>query len=213
VRPLLTLLVPSILALACVSGCAPAAAVPSGAARERHAPSSEPGSSVALPVVTVTGCVESRELKSYVLALETERTEARARALAALGASSEQRRGSWAEPGLTAPLDQVVSRGERRFGVVAELAAGAEPVASLARTGHELRRIDERARGHAVSVVSCSERRCPMPPAAPAARSAVRPLLVELAPGESLGAPLALEYDYWRADVDYARSERCPPGD
>lgn len=210
-RPLLPSLAVTLALGGAASGCAVSSAVSSTVAPERRAPSTELPP-VPPPAVTVTGCVESRELKTYVLALEAERAEARARALRALGATAEQRRGRWAEPGLAAPLDEVVSQGERRFAVVAELAAGFEPVASLARSGQELRRIDERPRAHPVHVLSCSERRCPRPPAAPPARGEPRPLLVELAPGESLGAPLALAYDYWWASVEHASSERCPAG-
>ena len=208
-RPLLPSLLAVTFALASAAlGCGPSATAPEHPARPAEIQPPVPS-----PPVTVTGCVESRELRAYVLALESERAEARARALAVLGATAEQRQGSWAEPGRVAPLDGVVSQGERRFAVVAELAAGFAPIASLARSGRELRRIDERARAHPVPVLSCSERRCPSPPAAAPARSEPRPLLVELAPGESLGAPLPLAYDYWWADVEYASSERCPPGD
>jgi hypothetical protein len=213
--PLLPLVIVTIAwaGAACGSGVSKPA-VPSAAAPEWNAASGEPPP-VPGPIVTVTGCVESRELRAYVLALDARRGEDRAHALTAAGARAEQRRGSWAEPGLAAPLDQTVTRGERRFAVVAELAAGVEPVVSLARSGRELRRIDERARAHPVRVLSCSERRCPNTPAAPPsapARPEVRPLLVELAPGESLGAPLSIAYDYWWADVEYASRERCPAG-
>lgn len=207
-RRLLPWLVSTIALASAVSGCGG----PFTAAPERRAAPGAPRPPVPPPIVTVTGCVESRELSRYVLALDAQRAEARARALAASGASDEQRRGRWGEPGL-APLDQIVSQGGRRFGVVAELSSGFEPVASLARSGQELRRIDERARAHPVPVLSCSERRCPKAPPAPPARSDVRPLLVELAADESLGAPLTLAYDYWWAAVEYASSERCPAGD
>ena len=164
---------------------------------------------MAPPITTVTGCVESRELKDYVLALEAARTKARERALATLGVRAEERRGRLADPGAGA-LDSVVSQGEQRWAVVGMLASGFEPMASLARDGEVLRRIDERPSAHATPVLSCSERRCP-PPSAPRAtsRAEARPLLIELAPGESLGAPLTLGYDYWWADVHYASTERC----
>lgn len=185
-----------------LSGCgAPAAGAP-------QQPLSPPAP-VASPLASVTGCVESPELRAYVLALDAHRAEARERALAALGARAEQRSGHLGEPGALAPLDQVLLEGERRFAVVGRVAAGFPPVAALAGAGHVLHRIDERPRAHAVPVLSCGERRCASPAAEAHAPSEVRPLLVELGPGERLGAPLELVYDYWWAAVDYASSERC----
>jgi hypothetical protein len=188
-----------------LGGCAPSAPPSAASSLAEQAP-------VAPPIRSVSGCVESRELAAYVRALDAHRVEARTRALAALAARPEQRRGSFAQPGASLMLDQLQTRGERRFAVVGMLALGFEPVADLARQGQVLRRIDERPRAHRAPVLSCSERRCPR--ARPAgARSPVRPLLVELLPEEQLGEPLRLDYDYWRADVSYASAERCvePP--
>jgi hypothetical protein len=39
----------------------------------------------------------------------------------------------------------------------------------------------------------------------------VRAVAVALAPGEQLGAPLQLSYDYWWAQVSYDRAHRCAP--
>ncbi|HWO11041.1 MAG TPA: hypothetical protein VNN80_16215 [Polyangiaceae bacterium] len=196
--PLALALLSGLAVAGCTRPAPPAAAVATAAERPP----------VPAPLLSAAGCVESRDLAAYVRALDVQRSEARTRALGALGARPEERRGSFAEPGSRLALDQVEARGEGRFAVVGMFALGFEPVASLARQGLLLRRIDERPRAHAAPVLSCSERRCPRPRPA-AAPSPVRPLLVELAPGEQLGEPLRLDYDYWRADVSYASAERC----
>lgn len=183
----------------CAAPAAPAVAV------------GQPPPPVPPPITTVTGCVESRELHAYVLALDRQRALARAQAVAALGAHVEERHGRWDEPGAAA-LDGVVDDGAQRWAVVAQRVSDAEPVATLARVGQVLRRIDERPRAHPSAVLSCSEQRCaaalPAAPTSPA-RPGVRSLSIELAPGESLGPALELAYDYWWADVRYERSARC----
>lgn len=154
----------------------------------------------------ILGCVESRELKDYVLALDAQRDEARRAALAAMGATPESRRGAFGAAG-AATLDQSYEADGKRFAVAAELAPRFEPRAELARQGHVLRRIDERPRAHAVDVLVCGLERCARPGAGQ--RVAARPLMVELGPGESWGGALELAYDYWWARVRYDRRETC----
>lgn len=155
------------------------------------------------------GCVESRELKDYVLALEAHRREAQGAALAALRASSEERPGVFGEPGVSGRLDHTFEAGGKRFAVAAQQSPLFEPRVNLARQGSVVRRLDERPRAHAVDVLACGVRRCPEPRAS--ARVEARPLLVELSPGETWGGALELVYDYWWAAVRYDRREACEP--
>jgi hypothetical protein len=157
----------------------------------------------------ILGCVESRELKDYVLALDAQREQARRAALVALGATRDDRRGVFGTAGAAA-LDQSYEAHGKRFAVAAELAPHFEPRAALAKQGPVLRRIAERPRAHAVDVLVCGIERCESPGARQ--RVAVRPLVVELAPGERWGGSLEVAYDYWWARVRYNRSEACPEG-
>jgi hypothetical protein len=180
-----------------------------GSARSRasEAPSSAPGSSVPLPHPSVTGCVESRELKEYVLALDAERDAARRAALAASGAAPELRRGTFGDAAAP-PLDETWEVGGKRYAVVGALAPGFEPAAPLARRGDELYRLDERPRAHAVELTVCGVLRCPRR-SAPRAPVPARPLLVELGDGERFAGALPVAYDYWWANVSYDRAETC----
>jgi hypothetical protein len=159
------------------------------------------------PHPSVTGCVESRELLEYVLALDAHRRQARRAALAALGASDEERQGSFGEGAGPARLGASFEANGLRFAVAAELALQFDPVVTLARQGTRLRRIDERPRAHGVAVLVCGVQRCPRK--VRSGRSLVRPLVIELLPGETWGEPLELRYDYWWANVSYDRSEPC----
>jgi hypothetical protein len=165
------------------------------------------GGPVPPPRPGILGCVESRELKDYVLALDAQRDQARRAALVALGATRDDRRGVFGAVGAAA-LDQSYEAHGKRFAVAAELAPHFEPRAALAKQGPVLRRIAERPRAHAVDVLVCGVERCASPGARP--RVAVRPLVVELAPGESWGGALELAYDYWWARVRYDRHQACP---
>ena len=192
------------------SGAANASASPGSS---RVASTSDPSSSDAAsspvppPCSGILGCVESRELKEYVLALDARRQEARRAALAALGSTSEIRRGAFAAAGGVA-LDQSYEADGKHFAVAAELAPHFEPSVALAKQGRVLRRIDERPRAHAVDVLACGLERCA--PRSRGQRSEARPLVIELAPDESWGGPLELGYDYWWARVRYPRRESCP---
>jgi hypothetical protein len=188
----------SLLLGACAA--APGSASAPNAAANGPVPPPRPG---------ILGCVESRELKAYVLQLEAQREQARDAALAALGATPEDRRGTFGTAGAVA-LDQSYEADGKRFSVAAELAPHFEPRVALAKQVPVLRRIDERPRAHAVDVLVCGLERCPAP--GTKQRVAVRPLLVELAPGESWGGSLELAYDYWWARVRYDRHETCGPG-
>jgi len=193
-----------IPALASVLLGACAAASGSASAPNAATPANSP---VPPPRPGILGCVESRELKDYVLALDAQREQARRAALAALGATRDDRRGVFGAAGAAA-LDQSYEAHGKRFAVAAELAPHFEPSATLAKQGPVLRRIDERPRAHAVDVRVCGLERCASPSARQ--RVAARPLLVELAPGESWGGSLELAYDYWWARVRYDRHETCP---
>lgn len=199
------------LASALLAACAAAsgnAGAPGAVAASVPAGREATSNSVPLPHPGILGCVESRELKDFVLALEAQREQARRAALAALGAAPDDRRGVF---GTAGALDQSYEADGKRFAVAAELAPNSEPRAALAKLGPVLHRIDERPRAHAVDVLVCGLERCAAP--GTAARVAVRPLLVELAPGESWGGSLELAYDYWWARVRYDRHEACPEHD
>lgn len=165
---------------------------------------------VRAPRPGILGCVESRELRQYVLALDAHRRQARAAALAALGATPEERRGVFRAPVGLALGAQEEADG-KRYAVAAEIAPHFEPVAQLAKQGPVLRRIDERPRAHAVDVLVCGIERCSR--AGAGQRVEARPLVIELAHGERWGGSLELSYDYWWARVRYPRRETCPPHD
>jgi hypothetical protein len=156
-----------------------------------------------------SGCVESRALKQFVRALELRRKAARAEALALLGSAERQVASEFAglEPGGT--VGQRYEREGKRFAVVAELATLTPPVLALGVQGNQLRALEERPQAHAVPILVCGESSCPRAerPRLPA----VRTLGVELGPGEELGAPLRVSYDYWWAQVSYDRRRACPP--
>jgi hypothetical protein len=189
----------SVLVGACstASHVANAPAASTGAAANSLVPAPRP---------SILGCVESRELKDYVRALDAQREQSRRAALAAVGATPVERRGLFGAAGAAA-LDQSYEAGGKRFAVAAELAPHFEPRAALAKQGPLLRRIDERPRAHAVDVLVCGVERCPQPRAGQ--RVAPRPVVVELAPGESWGGSLELANDNWWARVRYDRREAC----
>jgi hypothetical protein len=166
---------------------------------------------VAPPRPSITGCVESRELKAYVLALDAHRRDARRAALDALGATDEERRGAFGGAGAPDQLDATFDANGRRFAVAAQLAPGFEPEATLARQGGRLRRLDERPRAHPAPVRVCGVQRCNDEQRARPDRAAARPLVIELGPNETWGEPLELRYDYWWASVSYDRAEPCAP--
>jgi hypothetical protein len=170
------------------------------------------GVPVAMPHPSVTGCVESGELSHFVEALDAHRQSAQRAALAGLGAEREERRGAFGAVEAAPALDSTLDTGGRRLAVVAKYASHFEPVVTLAKTGRQLHRIDERPRAHAVPVLVCGVEHCPRPAAPASAPEPVLPVLVELAPGEELGAALGVAYDYWWADVSYDRVERCGSG-
>lgn len=188
----------AVSALAC--GCASAAA----GARS----SSAPPPPIEPPGPGASGCVESGELKAFVLALEARRAEARAQALERLGVVESPRSSRFAEPPAAASDGVYESEGQR-LAVVARLATSAPPLVPLAQRGQLLHPIDERPRRHPLPVRACGANACgvPVAPLLPP----VRAVAVALAPGEELGAPLQVSYDYWWAQVSYDRARSCPP--
>jgi len=184
-------------------GCARASAEPPAAPPVAGAASAAP---VRAPRAGITGCVESRELKAYVLALEARRLETRRAALAALGATDEERRGVFGDAGAS-ELGKTFEANGRRYAIAAQLALHFEPKVTLARQGTLLRRITERPRAHPTPVLACGVQRCPRE--ARSGPEPARPLLIELEPAEAWGDALELGYDYWWADVRYDRAEPC----
>jgi hypothetical protein len=162
---------------------------------------------VPAPAVGVAGCVESDELRAYASALEAERRRASDAALTQLGARREARQGVFLDSALSAKVDDVLEDRGKRYAVVAHRAVGFEPQVTIAKRAGELYRIDERPRGHGVPVLVCGITPCPRPRGG--ARAEVRAVGVELAPGETFGAPLVVAYDYWWAQVTYPKRARC----
>lgn len=142
-----------------------------------------------------------------MLALEAERAQARARALARLGVVERPRPSRFIERAAAAGAGVYESEGQR-LAVVAQLATSTPPLVPLAQGAELLRPIDERPRRHPIPVRACGVNACPAPdkPVLPPLRT----LAVELEPGEQLGPPLQLSYDYWWAQVSFDRSRSCP---
>ena len=187
-----------LLCSALVSGCAgPGASAPGGA--QLPEPLRPPGPGAG-------GCVESAELKAFVLALEAERARARARALERLGAVERPRQSRFVA---AAGLGDVVEEGGQRFVVVGRLATSAPPLVPLVQREQLVQLLDERPRAHPVPVIACGMKTCPAP-AAPSLPP-LRALAVPLNAGERLGPPLQLSYDYWWAQVSYDRARSSPP--
>jgi hypothetical protein len=151
--------------------------------------------------------VESPELKAFVLALDAERSKARAHALLQLGAVERPRPSRFVERG-SAPVGALLERDGQRLAVVAQLATSTPPLVPLAQREQLLQPIDERPRAHRIPVLACGVSACP--PALSPQLPPVRGVAVELAPGEQLGPPLQLSYDYWWAQVSYDRRRSCP---
>jgi hypothetical protein len=149
-------------------------------------------------------------LKAYVQALQSERQLAGDAALAALGVRREVRPAFFAPSGVPNQLGETYVADGKRLAVVAQMATLADPRPALARRGDALLRIEERPRSHPVPVRVCGTRTCQRP-----ARVGVpvRPVVVELGPGEVLGDALTLSYDFWWAQVSYARERQCSTRD
>lgn len=183
------------------AGCAVARATPREAAAN-----SEPPPPVAPPTPGLPGCLESEVLKAYVLALQAEHQSARAAALRTLGATEEQRPVRFAEPGEPTLLDQISERDGARSAVVAQIAGALPSTVAVATLGPGVRRIEERPHAHAVSLLVCGTNACP---SASPEQAPVRPLLVQLRSGETLGPALTLSYDFWWPRVMYSQNRRC----
>jgi hypothetical protein len=196
-RPLCRRLVWLVLS-ALVSGCARAASSASSPW--------QPAPPLVVPGPGASGCVESRELKDFVLGLERARSKARAQALAQLGVVERPRQSRFAEQPAV-PSDGTYERDGQRFAVVAQLATSTPPLVPLAQREQLLHRIDERPRAHPIALRVCGVNACP-PPVSPTLPP-VRALVVALAAGEQLGPPLPLSYDYWWAQVSYDRARSC----
>jgi hypothetical protein len=176
---------------------------------EANAPEGAASSPVAPPEVGVDACVESQELKAFVSSLEARRGEARDAALAALGARREVRRGTFLEAPAARKLGEVFEQGGKRLVVIAEYPRESQPTVALAVHGHDVRRLEERPRAHAVPVQACGVTPCRQPQQSVPPRR-VLPVAVELGAGETLGQVLVVTYDYWWAQVSQAQHAPCP---
>jgi hypothetical protein len=112
----------------------------------------------------------------------------------------------------TLALDQTFEAAGRRWVVAAQVASGFAPEARLASVGELVHRIEERPRAFPTPLLACGVRRCPPSRHPPSAPLPVRPVLIELQPGERWAGPLVVHYDYRWADVSYDRAEACAPG-
>jgi hypothetical protein len=181
--------------------CCAGAAAQGSSSQSPVAPLAPPGPGAA-------GCVESPELKRFVLALEGERSKARAQALAQLGVVEQARLSRFVEPP-AAPSEGTSESDGQRWAVVAQLATHTPPLIPLGRRGQVLHRIEERPRAHPIALRVCGGPAC-LPRVSPSLPP-VRAVAVALGTGEQLGAPLLLSYDYWWAQVSYDRPHRCAP--
>lgn len=172
----------------------------------------EPPSPIPEPHPGNVGCVEPRDLKAYVLGLEADRKARREAALRRLGGEWTRRTGEYLPPGSRALGETFESEGRARA-VAAYQARNFPPETELARVGRTLHRVQERPRPHPVAIVGCGTRACPTRPQHGGAteRSPASPLAIELSPGETWGEPLALDYDFWWAQVSHHHLPDCPP--
>jgi hypothetical protein len=189
-----------LLALGCtVRAAAPPAAV------------AGPPPPVAAPVVGSSGCVESRELKAFVAALEAHRQRARAGALAAQGWQVAEHPSVFQDEPAELVAGQTLEWNGQRFGMIGKLAVAVPPRVPLVQLGQRLHPLDERPVSHPVAVRVCGVKACPAqrPLALPARHWVAVPLASRL----ELGAPLALTYEFWWAQVSYDRERICPASD
>lgn len=173
--------------------------------------SSEPPPPVPAPLPGGSGCVESRELKAFVLALEAERQRARTAALAAtlapLGAGAREHASVFEESVHGLQVGQVYDSNGQRYAAVAQLATALPPPVPLVQQGNTQRPLDERPRAHPVPLLVCGGPACSSaPPSLPPRRW----IAVPFAPDWQLGPPLPLSYDFWWAQVSYDRARECP---
>jgi hypothetical protein len=169
-------------------------------------------SPVPAPGPGAAGCVESRELKEFVLALESQRRRSRAAALSVLGLTERQAASEFVAVASGRVVGDTYERAGKRFAVVAQLASASAPLLPLGVQGSSLHPLDERPDAHAVPLLVCGTNSCAGSAGSRApALPPVRPLGVELAPGEELGAPLRLSYEYWWAQVSYHHPRVCLP--
>ncbi|MEY2932024.1 MAG: hypothetical protein RL033_2773 [Pseudomonadota bacterium] len=192
----------------CVSASLSALGASCASATATVSSSQQPTAPLAPPGPGAAGCVESRELKEFVLALDGARSRALAQALAQLGVVERPRPSRFVEPP-GAPSDGTYESEGQRLAVVAQLATSSPPLVPLGQRGQVLHRIEERPRPHPIALRACGGPACParVSPSLPP----VRAVAVALAPGEQFGAPLQLDYDYWWAQVSYDRAHRCAP--
>lgn len=207
------MLLRSLTALVLLAACAPslllAACTPS---RGPSVAEGTPPPPIEPPGVGSGLCVESRDLREYVLALDAERAAARERALAAHAARVSRRRAVFLElePGVAASPGAERRLGDARYLLVGHFTMRGEPTTEVALEGDRVRPLDERPRAHAVSLRVCGTGSCPGETGvAPSSAGEPRPLWVELAPSERAGPPLLLEYDSFWVCPDYDRPVRC----
>ena len=187
-----------------LAGCA---AQPSGPRTAVAAPA-EPPPPVPAPLPGGSGCIESRELKAFVLALEAERQRARSAALATLGAPMVEHPSIFQEGIPDLQIGQIYEHDSQRFAAVAQLATTEPPRIPLVQQGDLLHPLDERPRAHAVPLLVCGGPACP--PSQPPSLPPRRWIAVPFAPTWQLGPPLPLSYDFWWAMVRYDRARACP---
>ena len=192
-----------LLAGACTARLAePAPATPAPA---------EPPPPVPAPLPGGSGCVESRELKAFVLALEADRQRARSAALTAtltpLGAQAVEHPSIFQDGLPDLHVGQTYEYNGQRYGAIAQLATTAPPRVPLVQRGNTQHPLDERPRPHPVPLLVCGGPACPssQPPSLPPRRW----IAVPFAASWELGPPLPLSYDFWWAQVSYDRAHEC----
>src|SRR6187551_3582421 len=182
--------------------------LPAASAQSSGAQSEPPP--VPPPLPGGSGCVESRELKAFVLALEAERQRARTAALSAtlapLGAQAREHLSVFEESVQGLHVGQVYESNGQRYAAVAQLATLLPPPVPLVQQGNTLHPLDERPRAHAVPLLVCGGPTCPATSGVPLPPR--RWIAVPFAQDWEVGPPLTLSYDFWWAQVSYDRARK-----
>ena len=167
---------------------------------------------MAPPLPGGLGCVESRELKAFVLALEAERQRARTAALSAtlapINGQAREHRSVFEESVQGLHIGQVYESNGQRYAAVAQLAAPFPPPVPLVQQDNTLRPLEERPRAHPVPLLVCGGPACPSTSAV--SLPPLRWIAVPFAQEWQLGPPLSISYDFWWAQVSYDRAQKCP---
>jgi hypothetical protein len=195
---------------------APREPTPADAHRAEETPPPEsPVAPIIPPSPNEQGCVDQAEFQTYASALEAQATAARDRALAALGVQALSRAG-FVVPRPVGPTYEVkgkrfavvgFARPERSHEIAAAPASVAKarggtmhPTANVAKARDgTIHPLEPQIKVHWFTFTVCG---LPCAPGRGVAEPAPEALVIELADGESLGAPLRPAYEISIANAD-----------